>query len=300
MILLEFHNRIIKETLLAKLSAEKPEGLDITIAEFDGVVFHISTDDGNKNLVRVSISIKCFSDLVSHGVQDYLKNVYGNLVSATESGYNFTVALDFENLPANKEEVINNVSLLKRHCLAAPFDKYFTIQEKGGSEKPAVISYRDDEKYYITAEKDRVTVIFSVRFRDADDIVLGKVFLAEFVDARKRLQQAPQVLFSKEPPRELSGTGASVNDNMSYVTFVIFPRHIKGTERESTINLVQTFRDYLHYHIKCSKAYLHSRMRARVSQLLKILNRARPEPLVVERKTASGKTFAHPAAIKKN
>ncbi|POG62327.1 hypothetical protein GLOIN_2v634640 [Rhizophagus irregularis DAOM 181602=DAOM 197198] len=34
--------------------------------------------------------------------------------------------------------------------------------------------------------------------------------------------------------------------------------------REKTISQIQLFRDYLHYHIKCSKAYMHSRMRARV------------------------------------
>jgi hypothetical protein len=37
------------------------------------------------------------------------------------------------------------------------------------------------------------------------------------------------------------------------------------------------FRDYLHYHIKASKAYMHSRMRIRVDSFLKVLNRAKPE-----------------------
>lgn len=37
------------------------------------------------------------------------------------------------------------------------------------------------------------------------------------------------------------------------------------------------FRDYLHYHIKCSKVYVHSRMRAKAGELLKVLNRARPQ-----------------------
>ncbi|KAH9464012.1 hypothetical protein Pst134EB_003552 [Puccinia striiformis f. sp. tritici] len=59
----------------------------------------------------------------------------------------------------------------------------------------------------------------------------------------------------------------------------------------STISRIQLFRDYLHYHIKASKAYLHSRMRARTNEFLKILNRAKPEVLDKERKTASGRTF---------
>ena len=35
---------------------------------------------------------------------------------------------------------------------------------------------------------------------------------------------------------------------------MLFPRHFKDTaSRDKTINLIHTFRDYLHYHIKCSK-----------------------------------------------
>ena len=67
---------------------------------------------------------------------------------------------------------------------------------------------------------------------------------------------------------------------------VLFPRHFSPQTREETISRIQLFRDYLHYHIKCSKAYMHSRMRHRASEFLKILNRARPEPVgEKERKT---------------
>ena len=37
---------------------------------------------------------------------------------------------------------------------------------------------------------------------------------------------------------------------------VLEPRHTKaGAARENTINLIHTFRNYLHYHIKCSKVF---------------------------------------------
>jgi actin related protein 2/3 complex subunit 2 len=146
---------------------------------------------------------------------------------------------------------------------------------------------------YVSAEKDRVTVVFSTVFKDDDDIVIGKVFMQEFREGRRASTTAPQVLFThKEPPKELRGTDARVGDNVGYITFVLFPRHTSEKTRDNTIDLIHTFRDYLHYHIKCSKAYLHSRMRARTAEFLKILNRARPEPKTVEKKTAQGKSFA--------
>src|SRR5258708_2909505 len=74
--------------------------------------------------------------------------------------------------------------------------------------------------------------------------------------------------------------------HIGYVTFVLFPRHFANKLIASaTISHIQLFRDYLHYHIKCSKAYMHSRMRHRVSEFQKVLNRAKTEVATTERKT---------------
>lgn len=76
-----------------------------------------------------------------------------------------------------------------------------------------------------------------------------------------------------------------MDNNVGYVTFVLFPRHTAPNTRDNTINLIHMFRHYLHYHIKCSKAYIHSRMRAKTSDFLKVLNRARPENKSTDKKT---------------
>lgn len=58
----------------------------------------------------------------------------------------------------------------------------------------------------------------------------------------------------------------------------------------STITQIQIFRDYLHYHIKCSKAYLHSRLRVRTNEFLKVLNRAKPDASLNDDSKGKGKT----------
>ena len=78
---------------------------------------------------------------------------------------------------------------------------------------------------------------------------------------------------------------------MGYVTFVLNPRHVTAKCRDNTFDLVHTFRNYLHYHLKCSKAYLHSRMRKTTSDMLKVLNRAKPQSATTQRKTVSGRSF---------
>ena len=82
-----------------------------------------------------------------------------------------------------------------------------------------------------------------------------------------------------------------MGDNIGYITFVLNPRHTSAETRDNTIDLIHTLRNYLHYHIKCSKAYIHSRMRAKTNDFLKVLNRARPESKKTEKKTIGGKTF---------
>nr|XP_053657061.1 actin-related protein 2/3 complex subunit 2-like [Cherax quadricarinatus] len=159
----------------------------------------------------------------------------------------------------------------------------------GGSM--TVTSVEEESIYrYVEAKADRVTVVFSTIFKDPDDVIIGKVFMQEFKEGKRGSQTAPHVLFShKEPPLELQDTEARQGENIGYVTFVLFPRHTCKAARDNTINLIHIFRDYLHYHIKCSKAYIHSRMRAKTSDFLKVLNRARPEPnkSSSDKKTAS-------------
>jgi len=43
--------------------------------------------------------------------------------------------------------------------------------------------------------------------------------------------------------------------------------------------------------MKCSKAYLHTRMRERVRTFLQVLNRAKSTPESTEKKTITGRTF---------
>ncbi|KHN75364.1 putative actin-related protein 2/3 complex subunit 2 [Toxocara canis] len=205
----------------------------------------------------VSISLKFYKDLQEHGADDLLKREYGNyLMPSPEAGYNVSLLYDLNSLPDDVEKLIVQASHLKRNCFASVFEKYFDFQANGQEgQKRAVVHYRDDETFYIEAKADRVTVIFSTIFRDPEDIIIGKLFLQEFREGRKASQTAPQVLYTVgEPPLELrSCVDARVGDNVGYITFVLFPRHTNKNARDNTINLIHTFRDYLHYHIKCSK-----------------------------------------------
>ncbi|KAG8930979.1 hypothetical protein FRC03_005846 [Tulasnella sp. 419] len=312
MILLEAHNVIIQNTLTDKF--EKPSSLDVQFVDFDGVRFHMSTGE-RKTLLTLSMNIRCWEELVKYGALDVLKKEYGSYLkdpSATEPGYHVSLEFDLEQLPPSgepRETLIKSAALLRRHALSAPFIRAFATQKEleaapvptDGSPRDIgelmSVHYRDEEAIYIQAAHDRVTVVFSTLFREEADRIYGKVFLQEFVDARRQpsIQTAPQVLYTnREPPLEIRHVpGLNTSEDAGYVTFVLFPRHFAHPQTAyATISHIQLFRDNLHYHIKCSKAYLHSRMRHRVTEFLKVLNRAKQEAPERERRTVTGRTFA--------
>ncbi|KAI1476364.1 hypothetical protein K445DRAFT_322877 [Daldinia sp. EC12] len=314
MLLLDYQNVLIESILKERLFGAPPASIDQTVSDFDGVIFHISTPE-TKTKILVSIQIRCFRDLVKYGAEQVLQREYGPYVVAPETGYDFSVQVDLESLPEEKEareELVSKISLLKRNAMAAPFEhayaEHYKLKEEASKytseEAPQgvreggeimAIHYRDEEAIYVKASHDRVTVIFSTIFREETDRVFGKVFIQEFVDARRRaIQNAPQVLFRNDPPLELQGVPgvqATEGNEVGYVTFVLFPRHLTPQRMPDVISHIQTFRDYFHYHIKASKAYIHSRMRRRTADFLQVLRRARPENEEKERKTASGRTF---------
>lgn len=297
MILLEENNRVIFETLKSKFAATKPESVNIACVDFDGVQYQISNPPNDKGVILLSARMRMYEDLVNHGVSDTLKREYGDHLTEAEDGYDVTLRFELAALLDDKDSLALKASLLKRNCFASVFEKYFKMQQDHDpandeplSTEVAVVHYHEEESVYISALADRVTVIFSTLFKDPDDVVIGKVFLQEFKDARKHHQQAPQVLFSySEPPKEIAGLpGLLGGENVGYITFVLFPRHTNAANSENTINLIHQFRTYLHYHIKCSKAYLHCRMRSKTSEFLKVLNRAKPEAMT-EKKFGIGK-----------
>jgi hypothetical protein len=104
MILLEFQNRIITNLLserLQQVDEEKVRGactgfptmrllrkargcaaqpvrprcaqidaIEVTIADFDGAMYHVSNPGGDKSKIQVSLGIKFYHELVPHGVNE--------------------------------------------------------------------------------------------------------------------------------------------------------------------------------------------------------------------------------------
>jgi actin related protein 2/3 complex subunit 2 len=96
---------------------------------------------------------------------------------------------------------------------------------------------------------------------------------------------------SPSPPAEIAGQLETYDPDMcGFVSLSLEKRHVQGSNMQTTLDQLTAFRQYLHYHIKASKTYLHMRMRKRMESWMKVLKRAMPE-VETTKKTAAGKTF---------
>ena len=177
--------------------------------------------------------------------------------------------------------------------LSGPIDRAFTaLAAKSSAKLPVVvINYRKTESFFVCSSPSKVTIVFLVDFDDVTDKALARVFLQEFAEAQRTVRTAPPVSYSKEPPGELASVSFPYNaDAAGFISFAFEERHVSGPKKDAAITMITGFRNYLHYHIKSSKTYLHMRMRKKVVGWLQVLNRAIPE-VETEKKTAAGKSF---------
>lgn len=301
MLFLESENKIIKEVLEGRLGASAPrpvQPLEIRLCDFDDVQYDMSIAD---NLLTVSMAYPPYKTLEGLGAKQMFAVTYPEFqLIAPKTGFDFSLQVNVEVVtPANAASFIERISVLKRNILSAPFEQCFEALQNGNASSLGAVQipYRRNETMYVLPQADRIIIVYSVCFEDKTDQAIARVFLQEFVDTRRTVNNAPPVAFGKDPPLELRNAPGLRNspDLVGYLSLAIFPTHVDTTEKRiKAATLVQGLRNYLHYHIKASKTYLHIRMRKRVDLLLQVLNRARPEKdqSKTQKKTITGRTFA--------
>lgn len=316
MILLDSDNAILLETLNKYNKSKSNNGnddndnknnnnLDIHFDDHSESHFHLKIQN---NEIILSLRLPAWRDISKRAelvnlIKEQYSGMWRDVDGSDRENYDISVGSELSELT---DERIVLMSQLRQKVLSAPLNlaiqQLTTVSPKTTqpSAAPITITLNSIGDSFTVAGGvggDQIIVLFATRFTDKTDTILAKVFLQEFHDTRKvnlSIQDAPAVLFGREPPKELSNlnlklnssstsassgsAGSAGSDDLNFITFVLFPRHFQTSQQiENLLKTLPTFRDYLHYHIKCSKAYLHQRMRGKTGDFLKLLNRAKPE-----------------------
>ena len=284
-LLLETYNRIVYARVLEFVTGKAPEKKRYVeqLADFNKSMWRITK---TKEGMTVEAMIPCWAELKENRAMEFLSEVYGDIVSDEEGDYNVILKIP-EKADKPEEFAMKCAKLLTNMLMAPAVVLAKEVKEGKAEDKLIQINYRPGEAYWLKPKDDRLTVIFSIVFADKDDAVFGRVFVNEFA---KGMQGCPScdVVTRKgaQPPRELEG--ADLNEDNCYVSFLLEKRHMNNPAK--TLEVMMTCRNYINFHVKCSKAFLHIRMRNKVQQMQLVLNRSKPERQV-EKKTASGRTF---------
>jgi len=298
MILLEPGNRILGETVQAQLIREQPEekrdAIDVRLCDFDDVMYRVVIEKENRSVMRVSFSAPWWTAIKNNGGEDALNKHYKDLVSDPESGYDVTLSVNLDEVKGKPEDMVTRLANLKANLLGGVFDNYLSAVLKNEKKGSFRFKLRSDTEIFFLPGNERCTIVFALDFKEKVDRAVAKVFLQEFVDAKRTLGAAPPVAYNANPPLELKefGINEPIPGLLGYCTFPILKSHVDKDKKDKAVGVLQSFRTYLQYHIKCSKSFFHSRMRLRVRELLLLLNRAKQEPLVeAQKKTITGRTF---------
>jgi actin related protein 2/3 complex subunit 2 len=292
LIFLEHKSAIMHEQLMSRLLEGKREPCEISFADFDGVSFRMSSQPETVSVVKINMAINGAADLLRFGASDLLDELFPGMVTSPDAGFDVAIEFDCENV-ADPEEFLESISLLKRHVIGGPIRRALAALDNGTSDslEACAVSFRKGEEMYITPSDSKIFVAFLIDFADATDKAMARVFLQEFVEAQRTVRSGPTASFAREPLREIASLVTNHNpDAAGYITFALEKRHLEGGKIDNAVSLMASFRNYLHYHIKASKTYLHMRMRKRVVGWLQVLNRAVPQ-IQTAKKLASGKTF---------
>lgn len=282
MMLLDTENAIIKETLTSS-AVKALKLIDTTFSEFSSTAgwLHYCPDS---DTLRLSLRLPAWKAVRDRSdVMSAFKKHYNCcLMDEAEEGWDVSIQVPVSEV-GEKESLFTG---LRSAILAAPLEAAIQAAQQQSSSAASFkactvdLSADGQEAFTVACQAEQVVFLLSTAFPDQTDIVLARVFLQEMFDVRKegRMGDAPAVLFGPEPPRELAHLKRTVTDTdkseLNYLSIVLFPRHF---DRDEVRTLLPTLRDFLHYHLKCCKAYLHGRMRAKTADFLKILNRAKPE-----------------------
>lgn len=189
------------------------------------------------------------------------------------------------------DSTIHLISAIRHRILSIPFQTAFDCVAKGVDGSAMTIPLHGQEAMFILPYSDRVMVTYALAFDEDSDAVLAKVFLQEFFDTRQKhtVTNAPTVIYGKDLPAEMAPhIPEATKTSCSFISFgrrcpieldlmllVLLPSHVTAEKRDRAASLVINFRAYLHLHLKNTKAYLHNRMRSKVADFLKVLNRAK-------------------------
>ncbi|GMH76363.1 hypothetical protein TrRE_jg10269 [Triparma retinervis] len=302
-------NSILLSSLTPRLGPDAlREPCELKVSDFDDVIYKLFVPPEAPNMITLHIGLRDWANLRANGGQSALDSNFPGCETSPDEGFDCAIVVNADSPPkgpwgSTGEACAAKMADIKTLLVGSPFDAAFASLS-AGSSSPGSITVVDMHKptaagggkCYIVPKDDRVTAVFAVDFPDETDRAIARIFLQEFVEAQRSVNNCPPAAYSRghEPPTEVQGVEGIAEEGIAgFVSFTLFGDHVgDGKRRGTAVGMLVNFLTYLQYHVKATKTYMHMRMRSKVNGLLQVLSRAKQESSEVkEKKTFQGKSF---------
>ncbi|KAJ0970428.1 hypothetical protein J5N97_023305 [Dioscorea zingiberensis] len=282
------------EILSRLLSAERQIDADHCFYEFGSVKYHVQALASEPQNIYLSVLTPPLSPefLLTNSLPNYLlhdiKNMYSDIVEIIippKEGFLLTMRLAVAKFPdheENRRKMITEISSIQAVILSLQLkDMLWNLgsQDKtNGICKPIQLVYHPREPFFVVRMIEKITAIFPMRFKDNSDVVIATSFFQELMDVGYSVScaKAPHCTWSPIPPQELRGESFQhLTTNGGFVSFDIFPQHVKGAKEDKTVWILLNFYAYVKHYVKCTRAFIQRKMRQRLESMVEVIRKAR-------------------------
>lgn len=262
-------SRAVRQFCEAVLVDNEHPSLDTFVADdLCGVTYRVTQDIDNPQKFRMEVMFANLAEVRAAGGDEILTKLYAGLVGSSPDDHTVVLEVDGDGtLPCSKEELVDRLACFGRNMVGAPIMLALeALQASNLAETPSkkVTIASNGQCMFVSTAADRVRVEYCLNFRDPADVAVARVIMQE-------LSETSNLGAGWRDTTDIPGAPAS---NVGYLVLNMLKSN-KNIEKSTTQAVY--FPHYLDYHVKATKAFVHSRMRRRVDELVKVLNRARPE-----------------------
>ncbi|CAO2832198.1 unnamed protein product [Amaranthus hypochondriacus] len=274
------------QILLQQFRAQKAKEIDHHLYEFGSVEYHVQccTSDPHNLYISISTPILASGSVCSSTTQK-VKDIAPNVVDILHEprhGYQLTLQLNLARIPPGKGgvKILKKIAAIESVILSSQLKEmlgnFSTENASECTSKPIRIVYRPGEPFFVLRQPQKVTVVFPMRFKETSDVVIATSFFQELMDIgnSEAFSKAPQCTWTAIPPPELRGSLIEdLSTNGGFVSFDIFSRHVDDKRLENTVWNLLKFYTYVKYYIKSTKSFIQRKMRSKLEDLVKVLNK---------------------------
>ncbi|KAL3140954.1 hypothetical protein ABBQ32_005478 [Trebouxia sp. C0010 RCD-2024] len=288
-------NTLVVDHLVSRLDRTQKENFsECRLFDSDGSKYLLQREQEDPNKIRLSFSLAEFAANIA--VAASLSTIaadlsaqhhrYCEMCTDVEGSYQLVLTIQLDTLqsenPALQLQYLQSIGCIRADILCWPL-RQALLQLRAGEKAqpdPFVIYSKPAQPIIVKQTSEECVCVFPIYVSEGSSKAYTNAFVQGFAETRRLGAggDAPQCSFTSGPapvpvPQDVRDLVRQASGG--FVSIVLLPRHVIDTTLDELTWTLLTLQDHVHYHVKCFKALIHSRMRKRMQSMILELGQAK-------------------------